>query len=119
MEEIMPQDGMPVRRLEISPSAARRIAVVAADEGENVFMRVAVSGGGGAGFQYSVALDRELGDEDRIFERDGAKVVVDETSLDLIGGAELDYVEELGASFFQMRNPNAASSCGCGMSFSV
>ncbi len=115
----MPQDGMAVRRLEISASAAKRIAVVAADEGENAFMRVSVSGGGCSGFQYAFSLDRDLGEEDRLFERDGARVVVDETSLDLIAGAELDYVEELGASFFQMRNPNAASSCGCGMSFSV
>jgi iron-sulfur cluster insertion protein len=57
--------------------------------------------------------------DDRIFERDGARVVIDETSLDLLVGSQLDFVEDLVGSYFQVKNPNAATSCGCGSSFSV
>jgi iron-sulfur cluster insertion protein len=103
----------------ISVSAAKRVAVIAAGEPDGTFLRVSVSGGGCSGFQYNFALDRNRNEDDLSFTRDGAEIVVDETSLDLLGGAELDFVEDLSGAFFQMRNPNAASSCGCGMSFSV
>lgn len=103
----------------ISVSAAQRVAVIAAGEPDGTFLRVSVSGGGCSGFQYNFALDRNRNEDDLSFTRDGAEIVVDETSLDLLGGAELDFVEDLSGAFFQMRNPNAASSCGCGMSFSV
>lgn len=103
----------------ISVSAAKRVAVIAAGEPDGTFLRVSVSGGGCSGFQYNFALDRSRNEDDLSFTRDGAEIVVDETSLDLLGGAELDFVEDLSGAFFQMRNPNAASSCGCGMSFSV
>ncbi len=102
----------------ISASAARRIAKLASAEAAGTFLRVTVSGGGCSGFQYGFVLETARLDDDRVFERDGATVVVDETSLDLLKGAELNYVEDLSGAFFQIRNPNAQSSCGCGMSFS-
>jgi iron-sulfur cluster insertion protein len=102
----------------ISASAARRIAKLAQAEEPGTFMRVTVSGGGCSGFQYGFALETEKQGDDRIFERDGATVVVDETSLELLKGAELNFAEDLSGAFFQIRNPNAQSSCGCGMSFS-
>ena len=107
------------RQLLISGSAARRIAVIAAGEGPGTFLRISVSGGGCSGFQYNYGLDRARQDDDHSFTRDGAEIVVDETSLDLVGGAEIDFVEDLAGAFFQMKNPNAASSCGCGNSFSI
>jgi iron-sulfur cluster insertion protein len=117
----MAEGGMAVtRQLLISESAARRIRKVAvADGAAGAFLRVGVSGGGCSGFQYNFELSTERQDDDHEFERDGARVVIDDTSLDLLAGAELDFVEDLSGAQFQMRNPNASSSCGCGMSFSV
>jgi iron-sulfur cluster insertion protein len=107
------------RQLLISASAARRVAVIAAADAPGTFLRISVSGGGCSGFQYIYALDRTRQEDDRVFVRDGAEIVVDDTSLDLLNGSELDFVEDLSGAFFQMRNPNAASSCGCGNSFSI
>ncbi|MBX6322596.1 MAG: iron-sulfur cluster insertion protein ErpA [Rhodospirillaceae bacterium] len=108
------------RRVIISDSAARRIAALAAAEGNPaVMLRLSVSGGGCSGFQYGFSLDDTLQEDDVTFERDGARLVVDSVSLDLLGGAEVDFVEDLGGSSFQVRNPNAKSSCGCGNSFSI
>jgi iron-sulfur cluster insertion protein len=112
-------DAEGTRQLLISASAAKRVAAIAAAEVPGTFLRISVSGGGCSGFQYNFQLEQARNDDDHSFARDGAEVVVDETSLDLLGGAELDFIEDLSGAFFQMRNPNAASSCGCGMSFSV
>jgi iron-sulfur cluster insertion protein len=104
----------------ISANAARRIAEVMAQEGATgAFLRVAVSGGGCSGFQYGFTFDDTRQDEDHVFEKDGISVVVDETSLELLNGAEIDFVEDLMGASFQVRNPNASSSCGCGNSFSI
>lgn len=103
----------------ISERAARRIAQLVADEGGATMFRVSVSGGGCSGFQYSFALDDSRTADDLVIERDGAVVLVDEVSLVYLAGSELDYVEDLIGASFQMRNPNAASSCGCGTSFSI
>lgn len=103
----------------VSESAARRIAQAAANEPPGTFLRVAVSGGGCSGFQYQFELARERQPDDHSFRRDAAEVVIDDTSLDLLAGAEIDFVEDLSSAAFQIRNPNASSSCGCGMSFSI
>lgn len=104
----------------VSASAARRIAALRAAEGNAaLMMRVAVSGGGCSGFKYEFNLDSTLNEDDRVFERDGVKVVVDTTSLEYLGNAELDFKEDLMGSYFAVVNPNAKSSCGCGASFSV
>ena len=103
----------------VSESAARRIAFLATKETKPVMMRVAVLGGGCSGFQYNFSFEEQRNDDDLLIERDGATVVVDATSLELLKGSELDYVEEMVGSAFQVKNPNATSSCGCGNSFSV
>jgi iron-sulfur cluster insertion protein len=105
----------------VSANAARRIAaLIAAENGSTgMLLRVTVSGGGCSGFQYGFSLDDERRDDDRLFERDGVGVVVDEVSLDLLRGAELDYVQDLIGAYFSIKNPNASSTCGCGSSFSV
>lgn len=108
------------RRLEISDSAARRIAELArADGSELVMLRVTVSGGGCSGFQYAFSLEKQTAEDDIVFESNGVRVVVDDVSLNLVTGARLDYVDELIGASFKLDNPNATSSCGCGSSFSV
>ena len=108
------------RGITITDSAARRIAALKAqEEAEGAFLRIAVSGGGCSGFQYGLSFDDQTNPDDRVFARDGVAVVVDDLSLDLLNGAEVDFVEDLMGASFQIRNPNAASSCGCGNSFSV
>ena len=115
----MPDTSIQDAALGISENAARRIRAIAAAEGDaSLMLRVAVSGGGCSGFQYNFKLDSAIGPEDRVFEQGGVKVVVDETSLDLVKGAEIDFVEDLVGSYFKMANPNAVSTCGCGTSFS-
>lgn len=107
-------------QVNITESAARRIAALKSAEGnDRLMLRIAVSGGGCSGFQYGFTLDEARQDDDILFERSGVKVVIDTTSLELLGGAEVDFVEELVGSSFQIRNPNATSSCGCGNSFSI
>jgi len=104
----------------VTESAARRIAAIMASEGDATLkLRIAVSGGGCSGFQYGFTLDDTVNQDDRIFERAGAVVVIDETSLELLKGSEIDFVEDLAGAAFQIRNPNAQSSCGCGNSFSL
>jgi iron-sulfur cluster insertion protein len=106
--------------LSLSQSAARRIAeIVAAENNPDLKLRIAVSGGGCSGFQYGFTLDDTVNDDDLRIERDGATLLVDAVSLDFMRGAEVDFVEDLAGAAFQIRNPNAKTSCGCGTSFSV
>ncbi len=108
------------RHIALTESAVRRIASLKLlEQAENAFLRIAVSGGGCSGFQYGFSFDDQRNDDDVVFERDGVAVVVDDVSLGLLSGAEIDFVEDLMGASFQIRNPNAASSCGCGNSFSI
>jgi len=108
------------RRIQLTQNAARRIAILKTQENaEDAFLRIAVSGGGCSGFQYGFSFDDQRNEDDFVFERDGVGIVVDEVSLGLLSGAEVDFVEDLMGASFQIRNPNAASSCGCGNSFSI
>ncbi|MBC8159200.1 MAG: iron-sulfur cluster insertion protein ErpA [Alphaproteobacteria bacterium] len=108
------------RKIEIADSAAKRIAdLVRSENNDTLMLRVSVSGGGCSGFQYAFSLDDKNGGEDVIFEANGVRVVIDDISLDLVSGARLDFVDEMMGSFFKLENPNAASTCGCGSSFSI
>ena len=108
------------RRVVLTQSAVRHIAALKQqEEAENASLRIVVSGGGCSGFQYGFSFDDQRNEDDFVFERDGVAVVVDEVSLGLLDGAEVDFVEDLMGASFQIRNPNAASSCGCGNSFSI
>ncbi len=111
------------RRFSVSDRAAARIAeIVSSQHGQapvDPALRVAVLAGGCSGFQYSFKLDRETQPDDVEIRAGNARVLVDPVSLDLLGGAELDYSEALMGAHFTVRNPNATSSCGCGTSFSV
>jgi iron-sulfur cluster assembly accessory protein len=103
----------------LSESAAKRIQVLSEREGRPIMLRVAVEGGGCSGFQYQFDLVDQVHDDDLKVERDGATAVVDIVSLALLGGSEIDFVDELAGAEFRVRNPNAKSSCGCGVSFSI
>ena len=107
--------------LRLSEAAARRINKVVADEKNPALMvRLEVAGGGCSGFQYKFGFDKAFdAAEDIVIERDGAKLVVDKTSLDLLKGSEIDYGESLMEAGFKVINPNATSSCGCGSSFAM
>lgn len=108
------------QKLQVSDRAAARLAtLIAAENNSDLMFRISVSGGGCSGFQYGFGFDSDATADDLIFERHGVKVVIDETSLELLAGAEIDYVDELIGASFQIRNPNATSSCGCGNSFAV
>ncbi len=104
----------------VTESAARRIAALKQqEEAGGAFLRIAVSGGGCSGFQYGLSFDDRQNPDDFVFERDGVAVIVNDTSLDLLNGAQVDFVEDLMGASFQIKNPNATSSCGCGNSFSI
>ncbi len=103
----------------VSDSAARRIAKLTAAEGPQIMFRIAVNGGGCSGFQYDFTFDDTRTGDDILIEQDGARVLIDQASLEFIGGSVVDFVEGLMGAHFEIRNPNAKSSCGCGTSFSV
>ena len=105
--------------LTLSPAAAQRIQAIGAKEGRPVMLRVAVEGGGCSGFQYQFDLVDEVQPDDLKVERDGAAALVDVVSLALLKGSVIDFIDELASAEFRIRNPNAKSSCGCGVSFSI
>ena len=95
------------------------MAAIAAKQGKPAILRLSVDGGGCSGFQYRFGLADAVEAEDLVSQTDGVTLVVDPISLDLVDGAAVDYVESLGGAAFRVTNPNAASGCGCGASFSV
>lgn len=104
----------------VTPRALAQVAEIAAREGRaGAGLRVAVEAGGCSGFQYRFDLADAPGPEDRVFGDGRVPVFVDEVSLGLLDGAELDWTEALIGAHFAVRNPQAASGCGCGVSFSV
>lgn len=103
----------------LSPSAAARVAAIAARQGKPAMLRLSVEGGGCSGFQYKFGLAEAVEGDDIVADADGVTLLVDPVSLELVQGSTVDYVESLGGSAFQVVNPQAASGCGCGSSFSV
>lgn len=108
------------KSMTLSDTAVKRLTKLIDAEGKpDLMLRVTVSGGGCSGYQYGFDFDTNANDDDLVFERDGVRVVTDTTSIDLLAGSELDYVDDLVGSYFRVNNPNASSSCGCGTSFAV
>ncbi len=103
----------------VTESAAKRIAEIMESEKTATMMRVSVEGGGCSGFQYKFDLVDKRESDDFVVERTGATVLVDPVSLGFLKGSEIDYVQDLIGSSFQIRNPNATAGCGCGTSFSI
>ena len=115
MNEAVP---LAIDGVSISASAAKRLNAILKGE-EGAALRISVKGGGCSGFQYSFDVDRSRADDDVAVTRDGATVLVDPVSLELLKGAELDFIDDLMGQSFRVKNPNAVASCGCGVSFSV
>ena len=103
----------------LAPNAAARVAAIAAKQGKPAILRLAVEGGGCSGFQYKFDLASAPDADEAVAEPDGGRLVVDQVSLGLLEGSVVDYVESLGGAAFRVTNPQAASGCGCGSSFSV
>ena len=104
--------------LKIPPVVTDRAFEKIASSCDSKILRVAVKGGGCSGFQYVFKIVEKVNENDRVFEKQGCRVIIDKTSLQFLEGAEIDYREELIGSSFKINNPNATSSCGCGTSFS-
>ncbi len=110
----------PQNNVTISDSAVRRLKELSAEpEHAGLSLRVAVGGGGCSGFQYSFTFDDQVNDDDRVIEKDGVSVLIDEISWDYLAGSEIGFKEELIGAYFSIENPNAASTCGCGTSFAI
>ena len=103
----------------LTENAAKRVAWIAQRQSKPAILRLAVDGGGCAGFTYKFELAETQDADDTVVETDGVKLVVDPVSLDLVRGSAVDFVEDLGGASFRVTNPNAQSGCGCGSSFSV
>jgi iron-sulfur cluster assembly accessory protein len=115
----MGADAKSSMKVEMTEAAAKRVAKILAGEPGKTALRVSVEGGGCSGFSYRFDLVDTRNDDDVAIERDGATILVDELSLIYMGGSVIDFVDDLMGQSFQIRNPNAVASCGCGTSFSV
>lgn len=103
----------------LTASAAKRINAILAKQDGAAYLRVSVEGGGCSGFSYKFDFAQEAGADDAIIELDGARVLIDEMSLEFLNGSQIDFSSELIGAAFKIRNPNATAACGCGTSFSV
>ena len=104
----------------LSAKAAARVKMLIDQQGNpNLKLRLSVSGGGCSGFQYGFDFSEDAKKDDIVVKRDGVTMLVDSMSLLYLMGSEVDYVEDLVGASFQVKNPNAQSSCGCGSSFSI
>lgn len=110
---------MDVATITLSPSAATRVATIAAKQDKPAILRLSVEGGGCSGFQYQFGLAEAAEPDDIVAETDGVRLIVDPVSLDLVAGCTVDYIESLGGAAFRVENPNATAGCGCGSSFAV
>ena len=104
----------------LTDRAARRIGKILAKQGEGTVLRIQVAGGGCSGFQYEYKLGKDSPTaDDLVLTKGDATVLIDSLSLEFMGGSEIDYVDDLIGQSFQIKNPNAVASCGCGTSFAV
>ncbi len=104
----------------LTDSLVKRIRVLQAQDGKpDLKLRVMVDSGGCQGFEYKFSLDSDVKPDDEVFEKDGVGVIIDDISLPYMRGATIDWVDDLIGAHFQITNPNAKSSCGCGTSFST
>lgn len=105
---------------QITDNAFKRVSeLIKLQPNPNSILRISVDGGGCSGFQYKYEFVAEILDDDYIAEKDGAKIVIDQLSLQYMGSCTIDFVEQLGSAYFEIKNPKATAKCGCGNSFSI
>jgi iron-sulfur cluster insertion protein len=103
----------------VTDVAANKIKELMVEEKDVVGLRVYVRGGGCHGYQYGMAFENKIGEDDTVVEKNGIQVILDPQSAPLLSGAEVDYVDSLQGSGFAVKNPQAKTTCGCGSSFSA
>ncbi len=108
-----------MKGVDMTEAAARRISSIVAKEPGKIALRISVEGGGCSGFSYQMDLTDSRNEDDVAIERNGATLLIDELSLVYMGGSVVDFVDDLMGQSFQIKNPNAVASCGCGTSFSI
>ena len=102
-------------KIEFTQEANNQIKKIVTEQGKDCYFRISVQGGGCSGFKYNFSLDEKIENNDIIFD----KAIIDTSSLEIINGSIVDYQKEMIGSNFVIKNPQATSSCGCGLSFSV
>ncbi|MDX1492044.1 MAG: iron-sulfur cluster insertion protein ErpA [Pseudohongiellaceae bacterium] len=106
--------------MSLTPNAAQKVKTLSAEEGnKDLKLRVYVTGGGCSGFQYGFSFDESVNEDDTVVSSNGAEVVIDPLSYQYLVGSNVDYVEDLQGAKFVVQNPLAATTCGCGSSFSI
>ncbi|MGH8652073.1 MAG: iron-sulfur cluster insertion protein ErpA [Gammaproteobacteria bacterium] len=106
--------------LQFTDAAAEKVRQLISEEGDDgLMLRVFITGGGCSGFQYGFTFDESVNEGDTVVENGGVKLLIDPMSVQYLTGGEIDYSEGLEGAQFVIRNPNAATTCGCGSSFSV
>jgi iron-sulfur cluster insertion protein len=103
----------------ITSTAEQKIKELIVEEKDAVGLRIYVKGGGCHGYQYGMAFESKVADDDTVIEKGGVQVIMDSQSAPLLQGAEVDYVDSLQGSGFAIKNPQAKTTCGCGSSFSA
>jgi iron-sulfur cluster insertion protein len=104
-----------IKKIEFTNEASKQINKIVSENSSNKYFRISVQGGGCSGFKYSFTFDNKREEDDLIFDN----TVIDKNSLDIIAGSIIDYKKEMIGDSFTIKNPQASSSCGCGLSFSV
>jgi iron-sulfur cluster assembly accessory protein len=106
---------------ELTEAAAKKIAAIKADQklSNDHFLRIMVEGGGCSGFQYKMNMDDQKANDDHIFTTNNESVVIDDISMEYLRDSSLEFEDSLGGAFLKIKNPNASSSCGCGVSFDM
>src|SRR4029079_9375697 len=118
-EKTMGADAKTQMKVELTDAAAGRVAAIVGREAGKSALRVSVEGGGCSGFSYKFDLVDQRNGDDVAIQKDGATVLIDDLSLVYMGGSVIDFLDDLMGQSFQIRNPNAVASCGCGTSFSI
>ena len=103
----------------VTDSAIRRIATILSKESEGSMLRISVTGGGCSGFQYNYDLVRSREEDDLVIDQDGAIILIDPMTQDYMAGSQVDFVDDIMGQSFQIKNPQATASCGCGTSFAI
>ena len=108
-----------MNRFQLTTSAAEQIKVLLEKEKPNSVFRISILGGGCSGFQYNFSFSKKICDDDIVLNEHNIRYVIDKTSIEFINNGKLDYINELGGSYFKIENPNSKANCGCGTSFSI